>query len=143
MKNQRIWVRVIGQVEFLDGRPFRAFGSMQNVQAKKLAQIALETSTGWLKLSMNMAHMHAWRWDRGQDLLEFATADGPQLTAHEPQPMAGWQQPAAHGLGPDLPSVFPGMKKFMARVHPGDRLAVSGAIDDAFQHETEVQKEFG
>jgi PAS domain S-box-containing protein len=121
LKNQRIWVRVIGHVEFLDGRPFRAFGSVQNVQAKKLAQIALETSTGWLKLSMNMAHMHAWRWDRGEDMLQFATVDGPQ---------------------PDLPSLFPGMKKFMARVHPGDRLAVSGAIDDAFQYETEVQKEF-
>jgi PAS domain S-box-containing protein len=128
LKNQRIWVRVIGHVEFLDGRPFRAFGSVQNVQAKKLAQIALETSTGWLKLSMNMAHMHAWRWDRGQDMLEFAAADGPQ--------------PTGAGSELDLPSLFPGMKKFMARVHPGDRLAVSGAIDDAFQYETEVQKEF-
>jgi PAS domain S-box-containing protein len=135
LKNQRIWVRVIGHVEFLDGRPFRAFGSMQNVQAKKLAQIALETSTGWLKLSMNMAHLHAWRWDRGQDMLQFATADGPQSTAHGRQSTAG-------GTQPDLPSLFPGMKKFMARVHPGDRVAVSGAIDDAFQYETEVQQEF-
>ena len=121
LKDQRIWVRVIGHVEFLDGRPFRAFGSVQNVQAKKLAQIALETSAGWLKLSMNMAHMHAWRWDRGEDMLEFTTADGSQ---------------------PDLPSLFPGMKKFMGRVHPGDRLAVSSAIDDAFRYETEVQREF-
>ena len=94
---------------------------MQNVQAKKLAQIALETSTGWLKLSMNMAHMHAWRWDRGPDVLEFATAEGRR---------------------PDLPSLLPGMKKFMVRVHPGDRLAVSGVIEDAFQYEREVQKEF-
>ena len=46
LKNQRIWVRVIGHIEKLDGRPFRAFGSVQNVQAQKLAQIALETSTG-------------------------------------------------------------------------------------------------
>ena len=28
--------------------------------------------TGWLKLSMNMAHIHAWRWDRASDTLEFA-----------------------------------------------------------------------
>ena len=133
LKDQRIWVRVIGHVELLDGRPFRAFGSVQNVQAKKLAQIALETRAGWLKLSMNMAHMHAWHWDRGQERgpLEFAAADGvqPELPQQDlPQP--------------DLPSLFPGMKKFMARVHPGDRLAVSGAIDDAFHYETEVQREF-
>ncbi|MEP6884889.1 MAG: PAS domain-containing protein [Gammaproteobacteria bacterium] len=124
LMNQRIWVRVIGHVELLEGRPFRAFGSVQNVQAQKLAQIALETSTSWLKLSMNMAHMHAWRWDRTQDMLEFAT------------------EHRAGGQRVQLPILFPGMKKFMARVHPGDRQAVSGAIDDAFQYETEVQKEF-
>ena len=72
LRNQQIWIRVIGHLEKLDGRPFRAFGSVQNIQAQKLAQIALENSTGWLKLSMNMAHMHAWRWDRASDVLEFA-----------------------------------------------------------------------
>jgi hypothetical protein len=97
LKQQRLWIRLIGQLQWLDGRPFRAFGSVQNVQAQKLAQIALQTSTGWLKLSMNMAHMHAWRWDRTQDMLEFAIVDGQKV---------------------HLPSVFPGMKKFMARVHP-------------------------
>jgi hypothetical protein len=55
---------MIGHLEMLDGRPVRAYGSVQNIQAQKLAQIALENSTGWLKLSMNMAHMHAWRWDK-------------------------------------------------------------------------------
>jgi PAS domain S-box-containing protein len=120
-KNRRIWVRIIGHVERLDGRPFRAFGSVQNVQAQKLAQIALESSTGWLKLSMNMAHMHAWRWDRARDVFEFAVVDGQK----------------AH-----LPSVFPGMKKLITQVHPADRHAVSRAIDDAFQYQLEVQKEF-
>jgi len=52
----------------LDGRPFRAFGSVQNVQAQKLAQIALESSTGWLKLSMNMAHMHGLALGSGADV---------------------------------------------------------------------------
>ena len=59
LKSQRIWVRVIGHLEMLGGQPFRAYGSVQNIQAKKLAQIALENSTGWLKLSMTMANMHA------------------------------------------------------------------------------------
>jgi PAS domain S-box-containing protein len=121
LKNQRIWVRIIRHLELLDGRPFRAFGSVQNVQAQKLAQIALQNSTGWLKLSMNMAHMHAWRWDRTQDAFEFAIVDGQEV---------------------HLPSVFPGMKELMTRVHPADRHAVRRAIDKAFQSQTEVQKEF-
>jgi PAS domain S-box-containing protein len=121
LKNRRIWVRIIGHLELLDGRPFRAFGSVQNVQAQKLAQIALENSTGWLKLSMNMAHMHAWRWDRAQDVFEFAIHDGQKE---------------------HLPSVFPGMKKVMSQVHPADRHLVSRAIDEAFQYHSEVQREF-
>jgi PAS domain S-box-containing protein len=119
--NRRIWVRIIGHLEMLDGRPFRAFGSLQNVQAQKLAQIALENSTGWLKLSMNMAHMHAWRWDRVQDAFELAIHD-----THKKH----------------LPSVFPGMKKLMTQVHPADRQAVTYAIDYAFQYHAEVQREF-
>jgi PAS domain S-box-containing protein len=121
LKNQRIWVRLIGHRELLDGRPFRAFGSLQNVQAQKVAQLALESSTGWLKLSMNMAHMHAWRWDRTPDVLEFALVEGKKLNP---------------------PSAFPGMKKLMTRVHPSDRDAVSRAIDTAFKDQTEVQQEF-
>jgi len=70
---------------------------------------------------MNMAHMHAWRWDRTLDVFEFAIVEGQE----------------AH-----LPTVFPGMHKLMARVHPGDRSAVRRAIDDAFQNHVEVQEEF-
>ncbi len=121
LKKQRIWVRIIGQVELLDGRPFRAFGSVQNVQGQKLAQIALENSTDWLKLSMTMAHMHSWRWDRAQDVFEFVHVDDE----------------LAH-----LPHLFPDMKQFITRVHPGDRVAVSHAIELAFQHGADVHEEF-
>jgi PAS domain S-box-containing protein len=121
LTDQRLWVRMIGHLELLDGRPFRAFGSVQNVQAQKLTQIAAQDSQGWLKLSMGMAHMHAWRWDRTSDLFEFALEDGRH----------------AH-----LPSVFPGMQKLIARVHPVDRAAVSRAIDVAFETQAEVQREF-
>jgi PAS domain S-box-containing protein len=121
LKNRRLWVRFIGHLEKLDGRPLRAFGSIQNVQAQKLAQIALENSTDWLKLSMSMAHMHAWRWNRSTDTLEFANVDGQTVR---------------------LPKVFPGMKKLMTRMHPKDRLAVRRAIDHAFECHTEVREEF-
>jgi PAS domain S-box-containing protein len=121
LKSQPIWVRFIAHLEMLEGRPFRAFGSVQNVQAQKLAQIALENSTGWLKLSMNMAHMHAWRWDRTEDVFEFANVDGQQV---------------------NLPNAFPGMQKLMARVHPADRAAMNRAMDHAFRYHVEVQREF-
>jgi PAS domain S-box-containing protein len=121
LKNQRIWVRVIGHLEMLGGRPFRAYGSVQNIQAIKLGQIALENSTGWLKLSMTMANMHAWRWDRAQNSFEFANLENPQI---------------------HLPTVFPDMQTMLARVHPKDQSAVKRAIDSAFAGEVEVRQEF-
>jgi PAS domain S-box-containing protein len=121
LKQQRIWVRLVGHIERHAGRPFRAFGSVQNVQSQKLAQIALENGTAWLKLSMDMAQMHAWRWNRAADTLEFAVRDGPLM---------------------NLPRVFPGMKKLMSRVHPKDRVGVRRAIDVAFERHTEVRVEF-
>ena len=78
LKNKRIWVRMIGHMEKLEGRSVRAFGSVQNIQAQKLAQIAVENSTRWLKLSMTMAHVHAWRWDKASDAFEFAIVDDPR-----------------------------------------------------------------
>ena len=68
---------------------------MQNIQAQKLAQIALENSTGWLKLSMNMAHMHAWRWDKASDVFEFAIVDRPETHLPTTFPEHG----GVHGAG--------------------------------------------
>jgi PAS domain S-box-containing protein len=121
LKQRRIWVRMLGHLEKLDGRWVRAFGSVQNIHEQKLAQIALENSTGWLKLSMNMAHMHAWRWDKASDALEFAIVDRYEL---------------------HLPSTFPNMTALMARVHPKDRVGLSRAIQDAFRNRAELQTEF-
>jgi PAS domain S-box-containing protein len=120
LKNQRLWVHVIGQLEKLDGHAVRALGSVQNIQTQKLAQIAVENSTDWLKLSMHMAHMHAWRWNRTTDTLEFAMDDHSET----------------------LQRAFPGMKKLLSRVHPQDRLAVRRGIDEAFEQHLEVKQEF-
>jgi PAS domain S-box-containing protein len=120
-KKQRIWVRLIGHMERLDGKLFRAFGSLQNIQSQKLAQIALENSTDWLKLSMNMANMHAWRWDKRKDAFEFAIVDGQAI---------------------HLPTVFPAMQQLLSRVHPRDRAAVTRAVETAFERRGEVQAEF-
>jgi PAS domain S-box-containing protein len=120
-KNQRIWVRIIGHLEMLDGRPLRSYGSVQNIQAQKLAQIALANSTGWLMLSMNMAHMHAWRWDRSKDTFEFASLEGQDV---------------------HLPQVYPGMDSMLERVHPNDQVRVKRAVDAAFSLRVEVREEF-
>ena len=99
-KGRRIWVRCIAHFEMLDGRPIRSYGSVQNIQQEKLAQLALETSTGWLKLSMQMAHMHAWRWDKESDVFEFAIVDHQRTAlAHNiPEHGGGHVAPVIRGI---------------------------------------------
>ena len=121
LKERRIWVRMIGHIEMLDGKLFREFGSLQNIQAQKVSRIALETSTEWLKLSMNMANMHGWRWDKARDVLEFANLDGQEK---------------------HLPATHRGLKEVLRRMHPDDRVAATRAIQHAFSHRTEVYEEF-
>ena len=121
LMDRRIWVRLVGYIEKLEGRPFRAYGSLQNIQARKAAQIALENSTDWLKLSMSMARMNAWRWDRTGDVLEFAVVDGKRVRA---------------------PRMVAGMKRMLSRMHPKDRVAVRRGVDEAFNLRREVQREF-
>lgn len=120
-KERRIWVRLVAHIEKLDGRPIRAYGSIQDIHAQKQAQIALENRTDWLKMSMTMAQMNAWRWDRKEDTLEFAIVDGRFV----PEPL-----------------VVSGMKHLMARLHSKDRPAVRRAIEEAFEKRQEVQGEF-
>jgi PAS domain S-box-containing protein len=121
LKNNRIWVRMIGHMENVEGRLVRAFGSVQNIQAQKVAQIAVENSSRWLKLAMTMAHVHAWRWDKASDAYEFAIVDDRRK---------------------HLPSTFPTMKAFMESVHPEDRVTVTRCIEDAFRERTEQSAEF-
>ncbi len=121
LQDKRTWIRIIGHVEMLDGKPFRAFGSVQNVHAERSAQTALENSTRWLKLSMNMAHLHAWRWDRLKDSFEFANLEGKQV---------------------HLPALFPNMGALLARMHPDDRDVITRAMQDAYGKQTELHEEF-
>jgi PAS domain S-box-containing protein len=121
LQGRRLWVRMIGHLEKLHGLPFRVFGSLQNIQAQKLAQFELQNRTGWLKLSMKMANMHPWRWDLATDALEFAILEDQIV---------------------DLPRVLPVMQKLMRRVHPRDRPAARAAMERAFRTQKEVQEEF-
>lgn len=117
----RLWVRVVGNVDRAAGRRVRAYGSLQNIQAQKMAQAALEGSTGWLKLSASMAQLRPWRWDRHRDTLEFA---------------------ALRGRASRAPRIVRGMRSLMARLHPDDCEAVQRATERVWRGESEVREEF-
>ena len=121
LQNHRIWIRVIGHIEKLDKRPIRAYGSVQNIQAEKLAQIALENNSGWLKLSLSTAHMHAWRWDKATDRIDFTFEE---------------RDPKSASAGIDS------LATLLEQVHPQDRPMFAEAIESGFQRRADTNLEF-
>lgn len=115
------WVRMVGHFDRHEGRPFRVFGSLQSIESQKAAQLALESRSDWLELSMRMSLMRAWRWDRQTDRIEFAALQRPSRPA---------------------PRRLMRLKKLMARLHPDDRAAARRALTMAFGGAVEIHEEF-
>jgi len=120
LKSQRIWVRLIGHFDRPAGRAIRVFGSLQSIQAHKLAQLALESRTDWLRLSINLAQLRAWRWNRDADVFEYASLKRSGAVPHR----------------------YPGIARILARMHPDDRPAVNRAIERALASGADVREEF-
>jgi two-component system, NarL family, sensor histidine kinase UhpB len=68
-----------------------------------------------------MAQLHAWRWDKVSDRIDFAIVDHPKRR---------------------LPEVFPTMAALLERVHPKDRAIVTGAIESGFRDRIDTIAEF-
>ena len=52
--------------------------------SRRAQRDAAQNRTAWLRLSMNIAHMYAWRWDRARAAFEFAVAEGVRGAAVTP-----------------------------------------------------------
>ena len=114
---------MIGHLEKLEGRPVRAFGSVQNIQAQKLAQLAVENEHA-LAQALHDHGAHA-RLALGQGKRRVRVRDRGSIDAST------------------LPTTFPSMKEFMASVHPRGPGAVELAPSRTpSATRTELQTEF-
>jgi len=79
------WVHVFGQVEKINGRPVKIFGSFQDITERKLAQIDMEYSQKRYKLATKAGTIGIWEWHFSQkrihldevmlDLYQFSSAE--------------------------------------------------------------------
>ncbi len=116
-----LWVRLIGRIIRQDGRPVCVTGSVQDIQTRREKRVAFANARRWLRLSMAMAHMRAWRWDRATDALTFAVLERSAARSTRPHPTG---------------------TAMRARVHPKDRAAIEAAIERAFLEHRQVYAEF-
>lgn len=62
LKNNR-WVRIAGRTESYEGKPYRAFGIVQDIHEQKVAAEVLRTSQETLRLALDAGDFGVWDWD--------------------------------------------------------------------------------
>jgi PAS domain S-box-containing protein len=67
---QRIWVRAVGSATFVDDRPVRLSGTLQDVSAHVAERLSLRQANDRTMLAIDSAAIGIWEWDiRSGDLI--------------------------------------------------------------------------
>lgn len=63
VKNNERWIRTIGETEFVDGKCVKIYGSFQDIDKRKKAEIETERLNERLQLATQSAQLGLWDWD--------------------------------------------------------------------------------
>ncbi len=70
----RVWTRAVGQAEFVGGRPFRVYGTFQDIDKRKRIHMDYAKSQVQLQLAVESAGIGNWVYDPGKDKLTWDEA---------------------------------------------------------------------
>ena len=70
-KNVEKWVRAKGEVEFVNGKCIRVFGTFQDIDKKKKTEINFKKATERLAIATNSAQIGIWEFDIENNKLEW------------------------------------------------------------------------
>lgn len=109
------WVRVAGRVDTFEGKPYRAFGIVQDINEGKIAEEILRTSQETLQLALEAGQFGVWDWDIQNDKVYWSPTmrrlyDAPPL-----------KEDFKYGDA-------------IQSVHPDDKPRVEEAASNAYQH---------
>lgn len=88
---QEKWVRSIGAVEYLNGEPYRLYGSLQDIDARKRAEEAARKSTEVYTIVSKTTNDSIWDWDL---ITNEVTRPGRKL-----ENLLGYDGPTQEGKG--------------------------------------------
>jgi PAS domain S-box-containing protein len=107
-----IWARVVGTVEFGDGKPVRLIGVFQDITARIAAKQAVEEAQARTALATTSSGIGIWDWDLRSGEFNCDTLVDQLF-----------------GLQPECDKVHD-LAFWAGRVHPQDRAAVEQALQD-------------
>ncbi len=118
-RGRSIWVRALGQPEFLSGRCVRIFGSFQDITERRLAQAALHESEERWQFALEGSGDGVWDWDASTNRVYFSRQ---------------WKAM----LGYEDAEIGDALEEWSSRVHPDDLPAALLDIERHTRGETPV-----
>ena len=122
-KGREVWVHAKGEAEFINGKCVRLFGTFQDIDAQKRAEINYHRMADRLAIATNAAKIGIWHWDVIHNTLDW---DDHMLRLY------GYNRD-------DFPGVINAWEE---RVHPEDREHVDNEVLMAINGEKEFDTEF-
>ncbi len=119
----RIWVRSVGTVHMVNGRPVRLTGAIQDITAHVAERAALARARERLELATESGGIAVWEWDFETDAMVW-DAQMLRLYGLEDAPPTG------------------ALVLWDRMLHPADRDAAHRAVRDAIEHQVPYEAEF-
>jgi PAS domain S-box-containing protein len=118
-----VWVRAKGEAEIVNGKCVRVFGTFQDIDEKKRAELKYQEIAERLKIATNTASIGIW---------EFNLLENKLLWDHN--------MFALYGLNPaDFTNNF---KAWEHAIHPDDKLRCQEEFEETLRNKTDYRSEF-
>lgn len=112
------WVRVAGRVDSFEGKPYRAFGIVQDVNDRKIAEEVLRTSQETLQLALDAGQFGVWDWDIPNDEAYWSSTMRALFNADKKRSIFKYEDVRAPVHPEDLPRIE---KECQEALNEGDR----------------------
>lgn len=117
------WVRVVGDAEWVNGKPVRMRGAIQDIDDSIRQRLALESAHERITIATDSGDVGVWEWNVGTHSLEWT----PQMSK-------------LYGIPPsDKPLNF---QEWVERVHPDDKELVLDELDKAVNGGGDLEYEY-
>ena len=117
------WVRVVGDAEWVDGKPVRMRGAIQDIDDSIRQRLALESAHERITIATDSGDVGVWEWNVGTNSLEWT----PQMSK-------------LYGIDPaDKPLDF---QEWVERVHPDDKDLVLDTLAKAVTSGDDLEQEY-
>jgi two-component system sensor histidine kinase/response regulator len=115
-KGKRVWTRAVSQVELRNGKPFRVYGTFQDIDKRKRMRIELNKSQTKLNLALEAAGIGNWAYFPQMDELV-------------------WDEASFEIFGVDKNEITGTIQDWVGTLHPDDKEATLNRFENTVKNQ--------